>query len=159
MPPAKASPVLDPVAFFTGATRGEGQIKVVFKSAVLLEVQSRGIPDGKGGIMLNQRISEGSKQSRFRHWAIRPVGPGRFGGMLTDATGPPTVTTQGNTARISYPMHSGMIVEQRLVLADDRRTIHNRMTIRKWGLPVARIDEVIRKQAGSPAKAGVQAAR
>jgi hypothetical protein len=145
MPSAKATPVLDPIEFFTGLTQGQGRVKVVFKSAVPLKVKSRGVPDGKGGLVIDQRVREGDKPARVRRWIIRPDGAGRFTGTLTDAAGPVTVSAGGNAARIAYTMKNGLGVEQWLVLADDRRTIRNRMTIRKWGLRVASVEERIAK--------------
>ena len=144
MPPAKETPVLDPISYFIGHTSGRGRVKVVFKSAVPLKVESLGRP-GKDGLVVDQRVSEGDKPVRERRWIIRPTRPGQFTGSLTDATGPVTVAAWGNTARIAYTMHNGLKVEQWLVLADDKRTIENQMTICKWGIPVARVDERISK--------------
>ena len=156
MPSAKDTPVLDPIAYFTGQTSGHGRIKVVFKSAVPLRVESLGRPS-TGDLVVDQRISEGDKPGRERRWIIRPTRPGQFTGSLTDASGPVTASAWGNTARIAYTMRNGLDVEQWLVLADDKRTIQNQMTIRKWGIPVAWVDERISKKISSPAKAGVQA--
>ena len=158
MPPAKDTPVLDPIAYFTGETNGRGRVKVVFKAAVPLQVESLGTREGKG-LVVDQRISEGGKPTRQRRWIIRPGHPGQFTGSLTDAAGPVTASAWGNTMRIAYTMRNDLDVEQWLVLADDKRTIQNQMTIRKWGIPVAWVDERISKKISSPGKAAVQAAR
>jgi len=145
LPSAKAAPVLDPVDFFTGHTGGRGSVDVIFKQAVPLKVESIGVPDGNGGLVVDQRISEGDKAVHIRRWVIRPTRPGQFTGTLTDASGPVSVSVRGNTARIAYT-RNGLDVEQRLVLSDDRRTIQNRMTIRTWGIRVAHIEERISRR-------------
>ncbi len=145
MPPAKDTPVLDPIAFFSGDTSGRGTVRVALKTAVPLRVESRGVADGKGALAVDQRIREGDKAARSRRWIIRPAGPGRYTGTLTDAEGPVSVAASGNSAQISYTMHNGLDVDQRLVLADDRSTIRNHMTISKWGMRLAWVDERIGK--------------
>jgi len=77
---AAASPAsaagLDPLAFFTGRTRGNGKLKIVMKAPVPISVDSHGKPDGHGGIVLDQIIREA--QSRCAAAAgsfVRPRQP------------------------------------------------------------------------------------
>ena len=146
VPPEAPSPqpLFDPVAFFTGRTHGEGIIDPLVGAKSRLRVDSVGHAD-RGGILLVQRIEEGTKPARIRRWRLKPVAPGRYGGWLTDAEGAISAERDGNTLAIRYRTPAGLDVEQMLTLRPDRRTVGNRMTIRKWGLPVARVKERITK--------------
>ena len=85
-----APPTFDPLAFFTGTSRGEGTLKVMTKPSVPIRVESEGRPDGKGGIILDQTIREGSKPARQRRWVLRPTSPTTMTGTITDNPGPVT---------------------------------------------------------------------
>ena len=140
-----APPTFDPLIFFTGASRGEGTLKVLTKPSVPISVQSQGRPDGKGGITLDQTIREGSKPARQRRWVIRATSPTTMTGTITDNPGPVTGRLDGNRLLFNYTMKGGLKVEQVMTIQPGGRSLLNRMTIRKFGLPVARVDEVITK--------------
>ncbi|MFC7538041.1 DUF3833 family protein [Sphingomonas sp. GCM10030256] len=143
--PADEGATLDPVAFFTGPSRGIGELKVVMASPVTITVRSVGRRDGAGGLILDQAIREGDKPERTRRWIMRPAGPGRYSGTLTEATGPVSISIQGPRAFIAYAMKDGLAVRQQLALQKDGRTLLNHMTISKYGVRVARLRETIRK--------------
>ncbi len=142
--PIAAEPKLDLVEFFTGQSTGKGTIDILLQRDKPLRVVSRGRPDGRGGLILDQRIGEGAKV-RQRRWVMRCAANRRCDGTLTDASGPVTVKVEGNAAHINYRMPNGFDVEQWLVLRRDRRTLDNRLRVSKWGFSVARVDEVIRR--------------
>lgn len=142
--PAAEQASFDPVAFFTGQTVGEGVLRVVLSKAVPIAVESRGTPQADG-LMLRQTIRQGDKPARMREWTIRKLGPGRYGGTLTDARGPVNMTVRGPRATISYVMKNGMEVRQLLALQADERTVLNHLEVRKFGVRVAQLDETIRK--------------
>ena len=142
--PPSSQPVFDPVAFFAGRTHGEGIIDPLIGAQSRLRVDSVGHVD-RGGILLVQRIEEGTKPARIRRWRLKPVAPGRYGGWLTDAEGRISAETEGNRLAIQYRTPGGLDFEQQLTLRPDRRTVRNRMTIRKWGVPVAHVTERITK--------------
>ncbi len=143
---ADASKTLDPIAFFTGTSEGDATLKVIASGSKRVRVRSDGRSDGRGGLILVQRIREGDKPERLRTWTMQPVAPGRFTGTLTpDAVGPVSVTTSGPRAQIRYRMKNGMDVAQELALQSDGTTLLNRLSVSKWGMQVARLDEVIRK--------------
>ena len=146
---AVASPAaaadLDPLAFFTGRTHGDGMLKVVLKSPVTIGVDSRGKPDGRGGIVLDQVIREGSKPARTRRWVLRPTSPTTLQGTLTDAAGPVRGSVLGRVLKLTYVRDDGTHASHILTLRPDGRTMINRMTIKRLGLVVARVDEVIHK--------------
>ena len=143
--PRAPQPKIDLVGFFTGKSKGQGEIDILFQSPQPLRVASVGRPDGRGGIVIDQAIKEGAKPPRTRRWRMR-CSETRCGGTLSDASGPVAVHLAGNTAHLRYTMHNGFAVEQWLALQADRRTIANRLRVSKWGVPVACVDETIAKR-------------
>ena len=144
--PAAQDAVLDPVAFFSGRSQGKGTLHQIFSSSKQVRVDSFGRKDGDGGLVLVQRIRQQGKAARNRTWTIRPAGPNRYTGTLTEAVGPVTVTVDGSRAAIGYAMKDGLQVHQQLALQADGRTILNLLTVTKWGVRVARLEETIRRQ-------------
>lgn len=145
--PADSNARLDPVAFFTGRSEGAGMLHSPFFRSRWINVQSLGRPMAGGGLLLTQRIEEQGKRPRTRVWTMRPVGPGRYTGTLTEAVGPVSLTVQGPRADIRYRMKDGLRVRQHLALQRDGRTLLNRLEVRKWGIRVVRVEETIRKRS------------
>jgi len=143
--PRAAQPKLDLIDFFTGPSNGKGKIDILFRDSKSLRVISHGKPNGRGGLILEQRLAEGSKMRR-RRWVMKCSANGNCDGTLTDASGPVRVQVRGNAAHIRYRMHNRLDVDQWLMLRPDRRTIDNCLRVSKWGLSVATVDEVIRRQ-------------
>ncbi|WP_310468597.1 DUF3833 family protein [Sphingomonas sp.] len=144
---ATAAPAqtLDPLAFFTGKTRGDGSLKIVFQSRVPIRIESFGKPDGRGGMTLDQTIHEGSKPPRDRRWVLRPTSPTTMVGTITDTPGQVHGRLAGNKLYLNYTMKGGMKASQVLTLQKGGRAIVNKMTVRRLGLVVARVEETIRK--------------
>lgn len=140
-----AGPALDMIAFFTGKTQGEGELRVLLEAPKRITVDSVGRTDRKGGLILDQVIREEGKAARSRRWVMRRTAPGRFTGSLTDAVGPVSVTVAGSEADIRYKTKDGLSVAQTLQLQPGGRTIANRMAVKKFGVRVARLEEAIRK--------------
>ena len=140
--PAQAA--FNPVEFFRGRTQGEGTLKVVFKSAKTIRVESVGTTEKDGSLLLTQQIHEPGKATRTRHWKLRETGPNRFDGTLTDAAGPVRVDVQGDRVRIRYRGKDHLDFEQWLTPAGSKR-VQNDTRVRRFGIVVARFSEVIRK--------------
>ena len=143
--PAKPQPKLDPLEFFTGETRGEGTIKVMMKASSTVRSESRGTPDGKGGMILDQKVHEAGKPVRSSRWTLQPTSKTTLTGTVSNTPGPVTGRLNGNRLQLKYPMPGGLVAEQFMYLQPDRRTLLNRITVRKFGIVVARIEETIRK--------------
>ncbi|MEO7786374.1 MAG: DUF3833 family protein [Sphingomicrobium sp.] len=144
--PEQSAATLDPIAYFTGHAEGRATLHKIVGSPAAILVHSDGRPDGKGGVLLDQRIEEPGKPGRTRHWHLVPAGSGRFAGTLTDASGPVAATVAGARLEISYPMKGGLKAHQVLILRADGKTLDNRLIVSKLGLQLARVDEVITKQ-------------
>jgi hypothetical protein len=136
-------PSFDPLAFFSGPSRGEGTLKIIARPRVPIRVESHGRPDGKGGIVLDQTIREGDKPARQRRWVLRQTSPTTMAGTITDNPGPVRGRLDGDRLILSYTMKGGLKAEQVLTIQPGGRRLVNRMTVRKFGLPVAHVDEVI----------------
>lgn len=143
--PADARMQLDPIRYFTGWTQGTGVLRVPLSSPTRIVVESEGTPLAGGGLRLRQRVAQGEQAPRWREWRIQRVGPGRYSGTVTDAAGPVTITASGPRAQIAYRMKNGMEVRQQLALQADGRTLFNHMTVSRFGVRIARMDETIRK--------------
>ena len=119
-------------------------MKVIFSSGRTVRVRSHGVVQPDGAIVVDQIIEEEGKTPRSRQWRLRREGAGRYSGTLSDAQGPVAGRVQGNALQLRFRAY-GLAVEQRIFLQPDGRTALNRMTLRKFGVPVARLDETIRR--------------
>lgn len=143
-PAQPAAPAFDPITFFEGRTRGSGTLSIILRQPRSITVQGEGRVRRDGALILRQRVEQDGRPPRTRRWELRRTGPTTFAGTLTDATGPVQAETRGTGLRITYPSKSGR-VEQWLTLAPDGRSARNRLTVRRLGLVVAKVDETIRK--------------
>ncbi len=119
-------------------------MRIAFRGTRPIRVESSGQRIAAGELSLRQTIWEGQKPARTREWRLRSVGPGRYAGTLTDADGPVTGVSEGNRLTLNFPLN-GMQVTQTLTLAPDTRSARNILTVRKFGMQVAVLDETIRK--------------
>ncbi|NNM75719.1 DUF3833 family protein [Sphingomonas sp. ID1715] len=143
--PASAGAPFDPLVFFAGRTAGEGELKILFKAAQPIRVQGQGRVEPDGTLVLDQQVRRGDRPVERRQWRMRQLAPGRYRGTLTDASGPVEIESKGSLLAIRYAMKGGMEVRQTLSLDRAGRTAANRMTISKFGVAVAHLNETIRK--------------
>jgi hypothetical protein len=142
---ADAGPKLDMLDFFTGKTHGENMMKVALHRPHKLVVDSVGGHNKEGEFVLIDNVQEEGKPARKRVWAMRPAGPNRFTGTLSDAIGPVNVTVSGDTATIQYTMKDGHVaIDQRLQLQRDG-SLSNHTVARKFGMKFGQVDGTIRK--------------
>ena len=139
-------PAFDPIAFFTGASHGDGQLDQIMKGVRTVTVDSVGTPQADGSITLAQHIVTQGDKPRERVWRLKQFAPGRYAGTLTDANGPVETVAIGRAIRIRYPMNGGLQVEQWLVALPGGRVLDNRLTVTKWGMRVATLHERIEKR-------------
>ena len=139
-----APPQLDITAFFTGRTHADNDLKVVLHRSTRLIVDSVGRAEGKQFVLVDT-VHEGDKPMRTRKWVMQQVGPGRFTGTLTDATGPVDIEVNGPTATVRYRMKGGLDILQTMTLQGDGRTLANHVVAKKFGLTFARVDGTVRK--------------
>jgi Protein of unknown function (DUF3833) len=136
----------DPVAFFTGPTRGHGELKEMLGKVKRTQTVSVGRVDKDGWLVLDQKVDVEGDPLRQRQWRLRQVAPGKYRGTLSDAKGPVEADVSSHSARIRYMMKGGIKVEQVLTPLQGGRTLDNRATFRKFGMKVATLTERIEKR-------------
>jgi hypothetical protein len=136
----------DPVAFFTGASYGDGRLKEALKRERRVTTDSVGHAEKDGLLILDQRMQIEGEPLRIRRWRLRQVSPTRYTGTLSDATGPVEARVVGRSIRIRYPMKGGLKVDSRLVPLPGGRIFETKTIITKWGLKVATLSERIEKR-------------
>jgi hypothetical protein len=137
---------LDMIAFFTGKTHADNVMHIALQHPHKLIVDSVGGRNKEGEFVLIDNVQEEGKPTRKRVWAMRPSGPNRFTGTLSDASGPVDVTVAGDTATIRYVMKDGGLkIEQQLKMQSDG-TLANVVIARKFGMKFAQATGTIRKQ-------------
>ena len=143
---AAPAPVFDPITFFTGVTVSTGTLKQVFAAAKASRVTGFGALRGPGTFVLDQTVAIAGEPVRKRQWQLHQLSPGHFGGTLSDAASPVTIDVAGNRLLIKYTMNGGLGVTSVLTIAPDGRSGRNESRIKKWGMGVATLSEVIQKQ-------------
>ncbi len=141
---AATQAAFNPVEFFRGRTHGEGRLKAVLQSSQAIKVDSIGRAEGDGSLVLEQVIKQSGKAQRTRTWRLRQTAPNRFAGTLTDAVGPVLIDQQGDRVHIRYTDKDHLVFESWLTPAGPRQ-VSNRTKVKRFGIIVAHIDEVIRK--------------
>lgn len=108
-------------------------------------VTGRGVVTSDGEIVLDQDVQRGSAPPSRRTWRLHRIAPGRYTGTLSDAIGPVTGEVAGNCLHLAFAMKSGLRAQQWLYLQPGGHVARNRMVVTKFGLPVASLDETIRR--------------
>ncbi|SFP77499.1 DUF3833 family protein [Sphingomonas rubra] len=140
---AATAPDFDPFRFFAGQTRGEGQLKVVFRARTPIAVRGVGRVEADGTLVLDQTVREGSKPPRTRQWRLRRLSPTRYQGTLTDARGPVIGDVEGPRLHLRFTSTDGFRVQQWLTLAADGRSAANHLQAKRFGVTVATLEERI----------------
>ena len=143
---AQAPRPFDPVAFFTGATQGRGELRELLGKPKRTSTQSVGRVDKDGSLVLDQKVAVEGDPLRQRRWRLKQVAPGKFSGTLSDAKGPVEAEVRGQTVRIRSVMKGNIKVEQELTAQPGGRAVINRGTFRKFGMKVAIMKERIDKR-------------
>lgn len=132
-----------PETFFLGHTEGTGRLKIMFRRRRVVHVHGNGRIDQSGALVLDQEVDDAGGPLKHREWKMRSLGRGRYAATLSDATGPVVGTVKGNTLRLAFPAKGGLRIRQVLVLSSDAKSARNRLTIRRMGIVVAKLDETI----------------
>ncbi|MGE5723185.1 MAG: DUF3833 family protein [Sphingomonadales bacterium] len=143
---AAGAPVFVPEDFFIGRTVGKGEIRGAFSGRTAVDEQGVGRVDGDGTLVLDQHVQRAGHPPEQRQWRIRKTGAGRYAGTLTDARGPVTAEVNGNCLHLRYTIAKGnLAADQYLYLQAGGRVAINRMTVRRFGLTFATVEETIRR--------------
>ena len=142
--PAPAPPASPLERFFVGRTEGQGTVHVLLTGRHAVRHRSRGRME-RGALVIDQVVEEEGKPARPRSWRLVRAGGDRVSGTITDVRGPVSGTIAGNVITLRYRLAEGPSVEQSITVHPSGRAASNRMTFRRFGLVVARAEEVIRR--------------
>ncbi|MGH9553365.1 MAG: DUF3833 family protein [Terriglobales bacterium] len=141
---APVEAAFNPVEFFRGRTHGEGMLKIVFQSPKKMTVESDGVAEKDGSLVLKQIIHEPGKPVRTRYWRMQQTAPNRFEGTLTDAASPVRVDVESDGIRIRYTAQNHLNFDQMLTPVSPTE-VHDQIRVSRFGIVVAHFDETIRK--------------
>lgn len=141
-----AGPALSPETFFAGRTEGRGVLVSVFAHPRRVTVHGVGRVAPDGTITLAQSVELEGKAPTQRLWVLRPAGAGRFVGTLTGARGPVVAQVRGNRMHLRFAMNHGLVARQWIYLQPGGRTALNRMSVTKFGMRVAALEETVRRE-------------
>lgn len=144
--PAAAATQVNPLSFFEGRTESASTIKVMFKKPYRGFSAGRGRIEPDGSLTLVQQVRDDGEAPHERRWRVRQVGPGRFAGTMSDASGPVTIEQVGNRYRFRFKMKGKLNVEQWLTPLPGGASAISSMKVRRLGLVVANIEGMIRKR-------------
>lgn len=143
--PAAHAPATPLERFFVGRTEGAGTVHVLLSGRHAVRHRSVGRIDRAGALTMDELLEEEGKAPRRRIWRLVRAGGDRIGGTISDARGPVTGSVSGNVLRLRYRLAEGPSVEQRITLQAGGRSAANHMIFRRFGIVVARVEQVIRR--------------
>lgn len=132
--------------FFTGRTEGRATLRVIMRAPKPVAVHGTGVVESDGTLVLDQIVEEAGKPPKKRQWRIRETSPDHYAGTLSDATGGVTGVARGDHLVLRFTMKGGFRAKQFLTLRPDGQSAHNVMVVRKMGMTVAVLDEVITRE-------------
>jgi hypothetical protein len=142
---AVAVPLAHPLRFFEGHTESVGTMRVVMSKSRQVRSSGDGTIGQDGSLTLVQQVRDEGQRPHKRIWRIRQVGPTKFSGTMTEATGPVTIEQVGGGYRFRFAMRGGLSVEEWLIPNADGNSGSSSLTVRKFGMTVAKSEGVIRK--------------
>lgn len=136
---------VDPLRFFVGRTEGFGRVNVMFHKGYGTHSTGIGRIEPDGSLLLVQQIFDEGKPPHERRWRVRPAGPGRYIGGMSDAAGPVTIDKVGERYRFRFGMDGHLSVEQWLTPLAGERLANSSASIRKFGMTVATTEGTLRR--------------
>lgn len=142
---ASAVPLKHPLRFFEGRTESVGTIKAMMKRTHRVESIGHGTISADGALTLVQQVRDEGEAPHQRIWHIRQVGPTKFAGTMSEAEGPITIEQVGDGYCFRFNIHGGLAAEQWLIPNRDGNSGSSVLTVRKFGITVARSEATIRR--------------
>lgn len=142
---ASAVPLQHPLRFFEGRTDSVGTMKTFMKRTQRVESIGRGTIGPDGALTLVQQVYDEGEAPHQRIWHIRQVAPTRFEGTMSEATGPIVIEQVGDGYRFRFKLKGGLTAEQWLIPNRDGNSGSSLLTVRKFGMTVARSQATVRR--------------
>lgn len=144
--PARAEPVsFTPQSGLSGASRGDGTLRLFLGQPRAFHVQSLGQRASDGSFTLQQTVAYEGKAPERRRWDIQEVTPLHYTGTLSDAAGTVSGHTIGRRLFLKYRIKGPLVMHQALELMPDGKTIDNVGRITLLGIQVGSVHETIRR--------------
>ena len=144
---ASEAPRTGPLQFFDGTTVSESKVQILFRRSFTSRSVNRGKINPDGSLDLVQKVEESGRAPFERRWHIKRVGPGRFSGTMSEATGAVSIEEIQARYRFRFTVRGDLKVEQWMTPLPGGRSALNETTIRKHGIVVGRSKGTIRKVA------------
>lgn len=151
--PASAVPLQHPLRFFEGRTESVGTMKAIMKKTRRVESIGRGTIGPDGALTLVQQVHDEGEAPHQRIWHIRQVGPTKFAGTMSEASGPIVIEQVGDGYRFRFSLKGGLAAEQWLIPNRDGNSGASILTVRKFGMMVARSEATVRRLAQEASRA------
>lgn len=142
---ATSAPLAEPLKFFEGRTESSGTMKAMMKKPYRVSSVGQGSIAADGTLTLIQQVRDEGQPPKQRVWHIKQVAPRKYSGTMSEAVGPVTVEQIGDGYRFRLKLRSGLSAEEWLVPNADGRSGKTSLTVRKFGMTVARSHGTIRK--------------
>lgn len=146
---APEDPPLVLETFFEGRSEGEGVfVNSWTGSQRRFRVKIDGSWDGKTLTLVEDfDYADGEKDRKT--WRLTRTGPGRFWGSREDVVGKAEAWTEGRVVRLQYKVVLGgwTLGFADVLAARADGSLINRAVVDKWGIPVGRVELVLRKPA------------
>src|SRR5689334_22092307 len=148
-----AVPLQQPLRYFEGRTESVGTMRAMMKKTHRVESIGHGTIAPDGALTLVQQVRDEGEAPHQRVWHIRQVGPTKFAGTMSEAAGPIVIEQVGDGYRFRFNLRGGLAAEQWLVPNRDGRTGSSILTVRKFGMTVARSEATVRRLSQEASRA------
>lgn len=134
-------------SFFAGRTVGHGVfVNSWTKSERRFHLVIDGTWDGRVLALAESYVYEDGLREQ-KSWRLQQTAPGVFTGMYDDTIGPASIWSDGPVVRLQYRLKLAGIAldfDETMALRDDG-TVVDRARVTKWGIPVGRLEVVMRR--------------
>lgn len=133
--------------FFSGPVVAEGAfLNLWLRSRRGIKVDIAPSWDGRV-LILDERFVYSNGEMEHRVWKLERTEPGIFSGTRGDIVGTARIWTVGNAVHLKYVLlllGIGFSFDETMILCDDGSVL-GRASVRKWGLPIGRVELVMRR--------------
>jgi hypothetical protein len=134
-------------SFFAGRTVGDGLfVNSWTKSRRRFHVVIDGTWDGRV-LALSESYAYDNGLNEKKSWRLQQRAPGSFTGTYDDTIGPANIWSEGSVVRLRYKLKLAGVAldfDETMTLGDDGSVL-DKARVTKWGVPVGRLEVVIRR--------------
>ena len=131
---------------FSGASQGEGTLKLFFGQPRPFVVKSFGKQQRDGTFRLDQTITFQGKKPEKRFWILSPHTNNHYTATLSDAAGAVKGVTAGPYLSLDYRVKGPFFMHQQMQLSPDGKWIDNVGVVTLLGIPVGHLHEIIMRR-------------